>query len=77
MSIFHADEVVKRNAEYIFEFFSRYPAVTENAVKLCEQHFNIPGYVEMLRLFTEQHHLELDLKTVQVPTNRVSVETSK
>ena len=70
------DKVVKQNAEYIFEFFSRYPAVTENAVKLCEQHFNIPGYDEMLRIFTEQHHLELDLKTVQVPTNRVSVETS-
>lgn len=71
------DKVVKQNAEYIFEFFSRYPAVTENAVKLCEQHFNIPGYGEMLSLFAEQHHLNLDLKTIQVPTNRVSVETSK
>lgn len=71
------DNVVKQNAEYIFEFFSRYPAVTENAVKLCEQHFNIPGYDEMLQIFTEQHHLELDLKTVQIPINRVSMDTSK
>lgn len=73
----YADKIVKQNAEYIFEFFSRYPAVVENAVKLCEQHFNIPGYDEMLSLFAEQHHLDLDLKTIQVPTNRVSVETSK
>ena len=73
----YADTIVKQNAEYIFEFFSRYPAVVENAVKLCEQHFNIPGYDEMLQLFINQKHLDIDLKQVQIPTNRVSSETSK
>lgn len=61
-----AKTVVKQNAEYIFEFFSRYPTVIENAVELCKQHFNIPGYDEMLQLFLDQHHLNIEFKQLEL-----------
>lgn len=69
-----SDTIVKQNAEYIFQFFSNYPTVLENAVSLCKQHFNIPNYEEMLELFQKTHNLTTN-ETIQVPlvtTDRVS-----
>ncbi len=55
-----------KNAEYIFAFCSSYPTVIENAVSLCKHHFNIPGYDEMLDLFTKEYNIDLQLNTVDV-----------
>ena len=67
------DKYAKRNAEYIFSFFSNYPTVQENAVSICNEHFNIPSYQEMLELFANRHNRKDLLTTVSVSTKgRVS-----
>ena len=67
------DRGAKRNAEYIFSFFSNYPTILENAVSICKEHFNIPGYQEMLELFAHTYHRDDLITTTVVPTKtRVS-----
>ena len=60
------EERAIENATYIFKFFSLYPTITENAVSLCHQHFNLPNYEEMLKLF-KQH---IETVTVETPQQK-------
>ena len=62
------ERCAKRNAEYIFAFFSNYPTILENAVSICKEHFNIPGYQEMLELFAYAYHRDDLITTTVVPT---------
>lgn len=46
----------KANAEYIDQLFGAYPTIIENAVSLSHQHFGLPNYDELLKLYDNNHH---------------------